>query len=74
MFCYPRCSMLSTILLGIVTPDSDSTILFIAVNDYRKYCPTTLLHPVFKNLEQLRTTYSFWTCKSREISLDTPVS
>ena len=52
-----HCSMLSTILFGIVTPDC-------GLNQAQQYCsillttrsnvaPTTLLHPVFNNLLQL---------------------
>ena len=52
-----HCSMLSTILFGIVTPDCGliqaQQYCSILLTTRNNVAPTTLLHPVFNNLLQL---------------------
>ena len=52
-----HCSMLSTILFGIVTPDCGliqaQQYCSILLTTRNNVSPTTLLHPVFNNLLQL---------------------
>ena len=63
-----HCSMLSTILFGIVTPDCGliqaQQYCSILLTTRNNVAPTTLLHPVFNNLLQL-----IIFCRVAEISV-----
>ena len=63
-----HCSMLSTLLFGIVTPDcgliQTQQYCSILLTTRNNVAPTTLLHPVFNNLLQLiifcRVVFDIW--------------
>ena len=57
MLCCPYCSMLSTILFSIVTPncglDSGSTTCSVLLTTLNNVGSTALFNPVFNNLQHL---------------------